>query len=71
MPLGCVLCMDQSEGPTHPGIDDSCMTVGLRGERALFGIHLDVMVNFFLICPAFLFVFYSSSFSCDLLLPIV
>ncbi|XP_030585030.1 mRNA export factor isoform X1 [Archocentrus centrarchus] len=69
MPLGCVLCMDQSEGPTQPGVDDSCMTVGLRVHLRGRGLYLAFIwmfwLNFLLfflkMCPAlcFLFVFWS------------
>lgn len=55
MPLGCVLCMDQSEGPIHPGIDDSCMTVGLRGRGLYLAFIWMLWLIFFLICPAFYF----------------
>lgn len=71
MVLG-VLCMDQSEGPTQPGDDDSCVAIGLLGHHRrgglLFVIHLDVSI--FFMCPAphfFLQLSKDFSFSYDLL----
>lgn len=65
MPWRCVLCMDQSEGPTQPGLDDSCVTIGLRGHHRGGGFYLSsvlmfqLYIYFFLMCPALHF-FYSS-----------
>lgn len=69
----CVLCMDQSEGPTQPGVDDSCVTIGLRGHHRGGGFYLPTVLMFqlfFLKCvQLFIFLQLSKdfSFSSDLL----
>lgn len=69
----CVLCMDQSEGPTQPGIDDSCVTIGLRSHHGRGGLYLSLtlMLQFFLCVQLLIFSLRISkdfSFSRDFLL---
>lgn len=70
----CVLCMDQSEGPTQPGVDDNSVTFGLIGHHRRGGLYLSFILMFgyffFFMCPAphFLQPSKDSSFSFDLLL---
>lgn len=59
MPRCCVLCMDQSEGPTQPGVDDSCVTIGLRGRHTWGRLYLSFILMFrFFLCVQLLFFFF-------------
>lgn len=67
-----VLCMDQSQGPTQPGVDDSCVAIGLLGHHRRGGLYLSFILMFqiFFMCPAphfFLQLSKDFSFSHDLL----
>lgn len=62
MPWCSVLCMDQSDGPTQPGIDDRCMTFGFRAHHREGGIYLSfiLMVWWFFYLSSFCFCFFTA-----------
>lgn len=58
MPRCYVLCMDQSEGPTQPGVDDSCVTIGLRGRHTWGRLYLSFILMFRFFCVQLLFILF-------------
>lgn len=58
MPRCCLPCTDQWDGPTQPGVDDSCVTIGLRGGYTWGRLYLFLVLRF-----GFFFFFTSPSLS--------